>query len=485
MEHSLSNARPLYVDLDGTLVRTDVFFESLAKTAKNRPFAALAALFSAFSSDKGRAKTVATYYGRIDAETLPYNEEFVAYLRDQKARGRRIVLATAAHMDTARRVARHLGVFDDVIATTSRRNLKGAVKRDAIAGHENGAGFVYAGDSAADAPIWAEASAGVFVNAPASEVKKARAQNKVEREFTPDGGQARALVKAIRPHQWVKNLLIFAPLVASHSYTDLHAVGLAALAFVAFSLCASAVYLTNDLLDLEADRRHPTKRNRPFASGTLFPPFGVIAALALYIAAFALAAVIAPKFLAALVVYFIITTAYSFWIKRKAALDVITLAGLYTMRIIAGAFAVNVELSFWLLAFSMFIFLSLAYVKRYSELAAAADGRSEKSSGRGYSVDDKETVFTLGAVSGFLSVLVIALYINSDQVKLEYPFPEALWLLCPALLYWVNRIWFGARRGKITEDPIVFAIRDRVSLAVGAFCAAVLIGAHYLPAPSS
>lgn len=471
--------RLIFVDLDGTLARTDLFFESLVNAFKRRPLATLGALFTAFRRP-ARAKAVAARHGAVDAETLPYQQDFVDYLRAEKARGARLVLATAAHERNARRVARHLGLFDEVIATRRGDNVKGRRKLDRIAQSAQGRPFAYAGDARADAPIWAAADERIFVNAPRPFEAQARRDGAAYRVFRNPDSPWRMLIKAMRPHQWVKNLLIFAPLLTAHAYGDPRAAALALLAFISFSLCASGVYILNDLADLDSDRRHEKKRSRPFASGRLSPAVGAAAAPALFAAAFLVSLFISPAFIGALIVYAVATTLYSFWIKRKAALDVITLAGLFTIRVIAGGLAIGVALSQWLLAFSMFMFLSLAYLKRYSELARA--GRMNKAiSGRGYSDQDTETVFTLGAASGLVSVLVIALYLDSDFVAAEYPFPEALWLLGPAILYWINRIWIGARRGKVEEDPIVFAIKDRVSLAIGAFCVAVVLVAKYAP----
>ncbi len=473
-----SSGGDIYVDLDGTLSRTDTFLESLLRVVRRKPFTALRILALALK-DKAGAKTLAAFHDRRASDRLAYHEGLLQYLHEQKAAGRSITLATASHWTVARRVARrHLGLFDAVIASTRRNNLKGVHKLASIHARAEGAPFCYAGDSHADAPIWAAAGAGVYVNAPGVLVRRAQASGSAERVFTGDRPLWRELLRAARPHQWAKNLLVFVPLITSHSYTSLSAIGCAILAFVSISLCASGVYVLNDLADIDADRQHPKKRFRPIASGAV-----PIATAVAVVAAFAVGAVLVgsliphPWFLACLASYAVTTTAYSFFIKRKAVADVITLAGLYTLRMVAGAAAISVAISFWLIAFSMFFFLGLAYVKRYAELREAG---AEQLPGRGYGRSDADTVFTMGVASGYASVIVFALYINSDQVTLEYSTPQLLWFMGAAQLYWVNRIWMKARRGLMDQDPILFALRDRQSLACVLFCGLVLMAARLI-----
>ncbi len=292
--------------------------------------------------------------------------------------------------------------------------------------------------------------------------------------------QLRPLVRALRPHQWVKNLLIFVPLILSHHVTDLGGITTAILAFISFSACASCAYLLNDLLDLEADRAHPKKHLRPLASGELSLSWAAALIPALIAIAFGVSWLfLPPLFLAVLACYLGANLCYSGWLKRKPMIDVLILANLYTLRVLAGGVATDVPVSEWLLAFSTFFFLSLAFVKRYSELIRLASEQQPKAAGRGYAVSDLSLLETMGPCSGYLSVLVLALYINSEQVKSLYSHSNLLWILCALLLYWISRLWFWAKRGELLEDPVVFAITDRNSLIVAAIGAATLAAAAW------
>lgn len=291
--------------------------------------------------------------------------------------------------------------------------------------------------------------------------------------------QWRAFLKEMRPHQYLKNTLIAVPLLTAHQYLDAWAAVSTCLAFLCFSLCASGIYFFNDLIDLPADRAHPTKRNRPLASGALRIELGILGAVLLPAMAFALALVSLPiSFTLVLFAYLALTTTYSLILKRVGTADIVTLALLYTLRVVAGAAATGIALSSWLLAFSMFVFVSLSYLKRYIELANAVYHDSNVP-GRGYSAQDCETMFSLGTANMTASVVIMAMYISSDEVTAGYNNPEVLWLLCLLLLYWGNRIWIGARRGKIADDPVLFAIRDRISRWVGAGFVLVTLVARY------
>jgi 4-hydroxybenzoate polyprenyltransferase len=284
-----------------------------------------------------------------------------------------------------------------------------------------------------------------------------------------------ALVKALRPHQWVKNLLLFVPLVLDHKLFDGPAVTRALTAFVAFCCAASSAYALNDILDLDADRRHPTKRHRPFASGALSPAFGVALALGLLVVAFAVSwSSLSSRFLLLLTLYVVLTTMYSLYLKRVPVVDVLLLAGLYTLRVLAGIAATHVRFSTWLLAFSMFLFLSLAFLKRYTEVSAMTERDGDQVRRRGYLRGDREWLGSMGGASGYLSVLVLALYINSEQVMALYRSPLVLWLACPLLLFWTSRMWLLAHRGRIHDDPIVATVRDPMSYVTGALLALVL-----------
>ncbi len=462
----VSKAPVLAVDLDGTLLRTDTLVESLVMLARERPLALGTALLKLA---RGRAafKAWVADQTRLDVSALPLNAALVDWLRAEHDAERRLVLVTAADRGVAESVAARIGLFDEVMASDGACNLKGSTKAEALVARFGTGGFDYAGDAMADRPVWQAARAGIVVGgAPLQRV--ARQVADVQRVFPPECSKLTAVLRALRPHQWVKNLLLFLPLVAAHKVGDVPSLVAAMLAFVAFGLTASAVYLLNDLSDLPADRRHPRKRRRPFASGDLPLAKGLLLIPLLLLAAISVSLwVLPPVFSGVLGGYLLITTLYSFLLKRLPILDVMTLAGLYTIRVIAGAAAIAILPSFWLLAFSMFIFLSLALVKRYTELADLRERGELTAAGRGWHVGDLPLVETLGTAAGMASVLVLALYLDSEPARRLYATPEALWLVCPLLLYWITRLWFKTHRGEMHDDPIVFALHDRMSLLIG------------------
>ena len=475
----MQSGRTIFVDLDGTLVRTDLFWEGLIAAIRHNPLRIPVLLYWLWRG-REKAKTLVARLIAFDPSTLPYETALLDYLRERKQAGDRLVLATASHRSLARAVARHLGLFDDVIATTGRRNLKGPAKLARIREYMDGAGFVYAGDSAADRVIWDAADSSILVNAAGSDIDRQRQAGKLEMLVQSRRGWWRPFLRNMRLHQWAKNTLIFVPLLTSHSYGDEADVLAAVLAFLAFSLCASGVYFLNDLLDLEADRWHRSKRFRPMASGDLPVAIGLAGAVVLPVVGFLLAALFLPLlFLLGLFGYYLATNAYSFFLKRISTADIMTLAALYTSRIIAGALAIDVALSSWLLAFSMFTFVSLAYLKRYVEVAAL-DPAEGTVRGRGYGAGDKEALFTLGSGNMIASVVVLSLYVNSQAEEIGYRSPFLLWLLCLLVLYWGNRMWVGARRGKITDDPVVFALKDNVSRWIGLSFIVVMLAARYI-----
>ena len=294
---------------------------------------------------------------------------------------------------------------------------------------------------------------------------------------SPAKPQLLALLRALRVHQWVKNLLVFVPVLLDHKLLNPPVMVKALIAFVAFCCAASGAYVLNDLLDRDADRQHRIKRNRPFAADTLSRFFGVVLVPLLFAAALLWSLWLSPKFLALLTLYVVLTTAYSIYLKQIAVLDVLLLAGLYTLRVLAGVAASHVRFSTWLLAFSMFLFLSLAFLKRYAELSELQGGAAEGLARRGYLRGDREWLGSMGGASGYLSVLVLALYINSEEVVALYRNPLLLWLICPLLLFWISRMWLLAHRGRIDQDPIVAAVRDPASYAIGALVALILFAA--------
>lgn len=451
----------LVVDLDGTLVKTDLLHESFWSAFGRdwiSPLRATGALLKGRAALKRHLAQKAT----LDVTTLPYDDAVIAYVRDWRARGGRTALVTATDQALAQAVADHLGLFDEVHGSNGAQNLKGVVKAGFLVDHLDRAPFAYMGDSRADLPVWNAAALAITVDAPPSLRHRAEATAPRTEHLGSPRRDMRAYLRAMRPHQWLKNLLVFLPMLAAHRL-DGGTFALALLAFVSFSLVASSVYVLNDLLDLRADRAHPRKRLRPFAAGRAPIAHGAVMAVGLLAGGALTALAIGPPFLLVLAIYYAATTAYSFYLKRHIVIDIIVLAGLYTIRMIAGSVATAIPLSVWLLAFAMFIFLSLAAVKRQAELVDAARRGKLSSSGRGYTTDDLPIISMIAIGSGYVSVLVMALYVNSPNVVDLYHRPQALWAVCAILLYWITRTVMLAHRGQMHDDPVVFAVRDRIS----------------------
>lgn len=414
--------------------------------------------------------------------SLPYNERLLAWLEQQRAAGRKLILCTASDHAIAHAIAGHLGVFDEVMASDGQVNLAGRHKAAALEARFGKGGFDYVGNSSADLAVWERARRAIVVNASGSIVNKARQLFDVEHVFPRAELGLRALAKVLRVHQWMKNLLLFIPLLAGHQFGGVEPWLALCLAFISFSLCASTVYIANDLLDLESDRQHPRKRHRPFASGLVPAWMGVVLAPVLLLVSLVLGAQVGGQFLPWLLFYFAVTCAYSWWLKRLILVDCLTLAMLYTLRIVAGAAAAEITLSFWLLAFSVFLFLSLAFVKRYAELQVQILAGKTKAHGRGYLTSDAPLVQMLGITAGYAAVVVLSLYLNSDAVLALYRQPEIVWGAVPVILFWVSWIWMQAHRGHMHDDPLVFAVKDRASLTAGlAFGVVLAIGAAGWP----
>jgi len=466
---------PLCVDLDGTLTATDLLVESFLVLVKKNP---VYVLYCMVWLMRGRAYLKAQIAQRvaIDVSVLPYNARFVEYLQEQRSSGRDLYLCTASNQQFAEQIATHFGIFKGVLASDEAHNLKGRHKAGALTKEFGAQGFDYCGNALADVPVWKQARQAIVVG----NRQLAAAAEKVNQTivfFEQKRSLVRLTVREMRVYQWVKNLLIFVPLLASHRFTDPSMLLVQTLAFFSFSFCASAVYLLNDMLDLDSDRRHAKKRNRPFASGQLPLTFGMALTLTLLVASALLAAQLEPNFQLVLGGYFIVTLAYSFKLKRMMLVDVFTLAALYTSRIIAGGAAGDIILSDWLIMFSVLIFLSLAMVKRYTELDALLRDGKASAAGRGYDTQDLGILRSFGTASGYVAVLVLALYLNSADVRLLYRHPHALWLLFGLLLYWVSRVWMLAFRGEMHDDPIVYAIKNRLSLFVICLCVATVVAA--------
>ena len=465
---------PLCVDLDGTLIKTDLLWESLLVLLKQNP---LLVVLLPLWLIKGKAYLKHEIARRVtlDASTLPYDQDLVEFLSEERRSGRELILATASHESFARAVATHLGLFDErVFGSDCSVNLKGVRKVALLVERYGTRRFAYAGNSTADFPVWAEASEAIVVNASAAVESRARTLTTVSRVFSSPAKWAKSVAKALRVHQWAKNVLVFVPVLASHQLINGRLMLQAGLAFLAFSLCASSVYIINDCLDLESDRRHPRKRNRPFASGSLSIPFGLTLAAVCLVGGVLVAVALPPLFLLVLAGYLVLTTGYSFYLKQFVLLDVIVLAQLYTVRVYGGGAATGVAPSHWLLTFSLFLFLSLALVKRFTELRLMSQTEGKGLHGRGYWVTDLEHVSSIGTASGLLAVLVLALYISSKEVLLLYTHADVLWLVCPVMLYWISRVWMLAYRNQMDDDPVVFAVKDPKSYALAAIIAAIL-----------
>jgi 4-hydroxybenzoate polyprenyltransferase len=469
-----SGLPPLYVDLDGTLVATDTLLEAILLLAGQSPLRLLL-LPVWMLGGKARFKEQVCRHVTPDARSLPYRPEVLEVIRREKDRGRRIVLCTASHRRVADQVADHVGLFDAVLATEHGENLAGARKRDAIREHVGGGEYAYMGNAAADIPIWRDASECWVVAAPKGVRARANELCRSTEHLVPERGTLRDIVKAIRPHQWSKNVLVAVPLFAAHQLTDGQMLLRTIMAIVCFSMATSAVYLINDLLDLPSDRRHPKKLRRPLASGRMSIPTALLLAASLFTAGLSAAAWLCGSLLAILALYVAVTTAYSLYLKRKLLFDVIALGSLYTMRLLAGGAVTGIELSFWLLTFSMFFFISLAFMKRYSELARVTSAENEKLAGRDYRPTDLGLLQAMGIATSLISVLVVALYLDSPAVRLLYGRPEILWLACLVLFYWLSRLWFCVVRDEMPDDPVVFALTDRNSYLCGLALAAIVL----------
>ncbi|MBK1647549.1 UbiA family prenyltransferase [Rhabdochromatium marinum] len=465
---SQSKEPPLVVDLDGTLLRSDLLLETGLAFVRAHPARAWQPLLW-LTQGKARLKEGLALATSLDVRQLPYDPAVIELIEAERRKGREVLLATASHHTLAERVAEHLHLFDDVIASDAKRNLAAERKREALIHRFGDGGFDYAGNARDDLPVWQAARYAYVVNPQRSLERHMQSLDRIAATIRSHQPTLGDWFKALRLHQWSKNLLIFVPLLAAHRFDELGLLVQGMLAFVLFGLCASSVYLLNDLLDLEDDRHHATKRHRPFAAGRLSLHSGLLAIPVLLLTAFLGAWWLLPQaFIAVLALYYALTLAYSLVLKRQIVIDVITLASLYTLRIIAGAAALAIPLTFWMLAFSMFMFLSLALVKRYAELRQArVKGRTNQARGRGYYPDDLEMLASLGASSGYVAVMVLALYINDLSATTLYRQPEVIWLACPLLLLWISRVWMLTHRGQMHDDPVVFAIRDRMSLIIG------------------
>jgi 4-hydroxybenzoate polyprenyltransferase len=468
----VNNRPPLCVDLDGSLIYGDLLHETSLALAKKRPWC-IPSFAGWLFRGKAHLKQRIAEHIDIDPALLPYNQDLLSWLREQRNTGRKLILCTASDQKYANAVAEHLGIFDEVMASDGNVNLSNANKQAALVSRFGDKGFDYVGNSSADIEVWSSAGQAIVVGNKGMAQRAARVSS-VDQHFHGLKPTLATWARALRLHQWLKNLLLFLPLLGSHRWLEPGALFQSLSGFLAFGLCASAVYLLNDLLDIESDRRHPRKRTRAFAAGELSVPSGIIASAILFLSALSIAVLLNEEFLAWLFTYAALTTTYSFFLKQFPLVDCLALAGLYTLRIVAGGAVISQPLSFWLLAFSLFLFLSLAFIKRYSELVAVVKAGKNSAHGRGYRAEDQQLLQSIGLASGFSSALVMALYLNSEQVLALYRHPQTLWFTMPVLLFWICWVWLKASRDEMHDDPVVFAVRDPASLVSGLIFIAVL-----------
>jgi 4-hydroxybenzoate polyprenyltransferase len=472
-----TSAIPLVIDLDGTLTPTDTLVESIIQLCKQHPFDLLKLPFWLI---KGRSSFKANIANRstLSVTSLPYRTDLVSYLRNEKKNGRKLILATAANSNIANAVAVNLDLFDTVLSSSESQNLKGTEKLIAIQ-KSVGPQFVYAGDSKADLPIWQAAQAAILVNTSNNVSNTVRKNTPIELEFPPETTGIGIWLRALRVHQWFKNLLLLVPLFTAFSFQEVDKLFAIILAFFSFSLVASATYMANDLWDLDSDRAHPRKRYRPFASAQIPILNGVALGAGLLILGLVLAINVSLNFFWMLLLYLIITTTYTWTLKTYVLIDVIVLSLLYTLRIIAGSVAIGVPTSSWLLALSVFIFFSLALVKRCSELITLQQRGLEATHSRDYRTTDLVVLWPLGVGSALSAVVVFGLFISSAETQLHYATPQGLWLVAIGLIYWLARLWIKTARGEMHDDPLVFAIRDFGSCITIMLMIIVTLIAHF------
>jgi 4-hydroxybenzoate polyprenyltransferase len=463
---SSPKAPALCVDVDGTLIKSDTLLDAMLTLFRRSP---VTALLSTLSLLKGKAvfKAEIARHITLDPVTLPYNRPLLNHLRAEHAAGREIYLATAANEKQARGIADHLGIITGVFASGESVNLRQGAKLDELQ-RQFPEGFDYVGNATPDIPVLAKARTGMLANPSPGLAARLKLQRvEIHKTFEDRAPWLKTLVRLTRVRQWPKNFLIFLPLILAHMVTDRHKLLATFVGFLSFSLIASTAYILNDMLDIEADRNHPKKRERPFAAGDISPQAGIVLMLILVGLAGALAWTLPLQFAFWLSAYFVTTISYSIVLKKIALLDVVTLAGLYTVRLIVGGAASEVPLSPWLGGFSIFFFLSLAMVKRYAELDNLRRMGRAPANERGYFLEDLEQLRSFGTASAYASIVIFTLYINNSEITHLYTRAHRLWMLIPVLILWISRIWLLAHRGKLDEDPVVFALTDRLSPVFG------------------
>mgnify|MGYP006158097583 CR=1 FL=1 len=459
--------KPIIIDLDGTIVHTDMLHENIFSLLAAKPLEILKIPYYLF---KGKAylKKKLALESQLDVTNLPYNYELLDWIKDQKNKGSNVVLCTGSDIIDAKKISDFLGIFDDVIASDGKLNLVGKNKANILVEQYGSKNFHYAGNSRKDIHIWKESDHAIVINSSKKLLNAVKKICKVTFTIPKRKIHPKIIIKAMRVHQWLKNLLLFAPFIAAHQINNFESWVSVTIGFISFSLCASAIYLLNDLTDLSNDRSHPRKKERPFASGELPFYYGVLLIPLLLVSSFAIAIIFSnSEFTIWLFLYLFLTTLYTFIIKPIIFLDVIVLAMLFTIRIIAGSATLLLPLSPWILGFSIFLFVSLAIIKRYAELEIQIIKNISQIKGRGYYTSDASLIQSIGLASGFCSILVFVLYLNSPEVMALYNSPEIIWLCIPILIYWQSWMWLSAHRGKMHDDPLIFAMKDKHSLMSG------------------
>ncbi|MCM0605442.1 MAG: UbiA family prenyltransferase [Xanthomonadaceae bacterium] len=464
--------RLLFVDLDGTVCKTDILLESLISCVRHNFWSVF--LFP-FWLIKGRAylKYKAALNSSLKISTLPWNQNFLEYLNSCFKNGDEIVHATGAHMLIAEKIANELGVFSSIIATKGNENLIGLSKLKKMQSYSSNREFFYAGNDYSDWDIWKASKGSILVNCSSRLTKQCKKEFDISREFISKSSKLTNIFQAIRVRQWVKNSLVFVPVILSHQFFNTRAIYQSFIVFIAFCLCASSVYLVNDLMDLESDREHPRKKNRPMASGSLDLRIAMV--LAPLLAGASIFLMLKISIISALLVlsYILITFFYTFYIKKLLLFDVFLVGSLYSFRVYAGGISTEIPVSSWFLFFSSFLFLSLAFLKRYIELKVQP--KISLVSGRGYIRIDTDQIREFGIVSGYVSVLILALYVKSPEIQKLYSWHEGILLICPLLLFWLNRIWLLAGRSNVDDDPVAFAVQDKTTYVVVVLCLAIFI----------
>jgi len=464
----------LCVDLDGSLIKSDLLFEGVMTLLKRNPLTVFSLLWWLIRG-KVYLKIQVAARTMLDPTRLAFNQRVLSLVENYSRSGALVMLTTSAHRHVAQAVADHIGKFDIVLATGPGINLGGKRKLSAILDAVGERPFAYVGNAREDLVIWTQSAAAYVVDPAPFVLSRLRRMSNLPVELIRTKPPfLHSIVKALRLHQWLKNVLVFVPVVAAHRIDQWAPLSGALCMFLAFGLTASSIYLVNDLMDLDADRRHPRKRNRPFAAGDLSIALGLALAPLLLVSGLAMALWINQIAAALLLGYAAVSLSYTFLLKRYVVLDVITLASLYTLRIVAGAAASVIVPSFWLLAFSMFLFLSLATVKRVAELHVLTAAGTNAAVDRDYAVSDAGTIRALGISAGYLSVLVFALYMNAPEVQAQYKTPQALWAICVILLYWLGRLWVKTDRGEMHDDPLIFTALDWNSRIVALFCVVII-----------